>query len=161
MRRIEDIGQDPSRRRPGRLRQPRREIEHARAEVDPDDFVGSQIPERQGVATTRALEVDRAPAPAVEVADELDLDAEQVDAARADQPDGFVEPALVSLRRLVPGRTVRRMHGPHVGEFHGGRPADKLPVISHAGSVASDDRRRLPLKDDDRDHRPDTGLTVA
>ena len=58
------------------------ELEHARAEVDADDLVRALVPERERVATARALEVDRPPAAAVQVADELDLDAEQVRPAR-------------------------------------------------------------------------------
>ena len=46
--------------------------------VDADDLVGAEVPERQRVAAAGALEVDRPPAAAVEIADELDLGAEQV-----------------------------------------------------------------------------------
>ena len=53
----------------------RGELEHPRAEVDADDLVGAEVPERQRVAAAGALEVDRPPAPAVEVADELELAA--------------------------------------------------------------------------------------
>ena len=87
----------------GGLGQPPGELEHPWAEVDADDLVGAEVPEGKRVAATGALQMDGAPAAAVEVADQLGLDAEQVRAARADQGDGLVEPALVSLGRLVPG----------------------------------------------------------
>ena len=62
----------------GGLGQARGQVEHPRAEVDPDHLVGPEVPERQRVAPAGALEVDRAPAAAVQVADELDLGAEEV-----------------------------------------------------------------------------------
>ena len=50
-----------------------RELDHPRAEVHADDLVGAQVPERQAVPAAGALEVDRPPAAAVEIADELEL----------------------------------------------------------------------------------------
>ena len=91
----------------GGLGQPRGELEHARAEVDADDLVGAEVPERERVAAARALEVDRPPAAAVQVADQRGLDGEQVRATGPDQRDGLVEPALVALGGLVPGGPVR------------------------------------------------------
>ena len=78
MGRVEDVRQDPARRRPGRVAQARRQLEHPRAEVDADDLGGAKVPQRQRVATGGALEVDGPPAPAVQVSDQLHLGAEQV-----------------------------------------------------------------------------------
>ena len=85
MRCRDDVRLDPASGRAGGRRQSRGELEHARAEVDADDLVGPEVPERQGVAAAGALEVDRPPAAAVQVADELHLGAEQVDATRSDE----------------------------------------------------------------------------
>ena len=46
-------------------------IEHARAEIDPDHFLGAVVPERERVAASGALEMDGPVAAAVEVADRL------------------------------------------------------------------------------------------
>ena len=96
-----------------------RELEHARAEVDADDLVGAQVPERQRVATAGALQVDRAPAPSVQVADELELRREEVRPARRDQLDRLGEPALVALGGLVPGPAVGGVHAADVGRSAG------------------------------------------
>ena len=81
------------------------------------------------------------------------LDTEQVRAARADQRDGLVEPALIALGGLVPGRAVGGVHRRDVGELGRGRPPDQLRVVCHPRSVASGRGgcRRAP-QDDDRDH---------
>ena len=112
---VEDVGLDPSGRRAGRGGQPRGELEHPRAEVDADDLVRAEVPQRQRVAPAGALEVDRPPAAAVKVADEVVLDREQVRATGPDQRDRLVEPALVALGGLVPGRAVRGVHRRDVG----------------------------------------------
>ena len=83
--RVEDVGLDPSRRGARRGRQAGRKLEHPRAEVHADDLVRAGIPERQRVAAAGALEVDRPPAAAVEVADQVLLDGKQVRAAGPDQ----------------------------------------------------------------------------
>ena len=50
----------PGRRgRPGRGRQALGQLEHPRTEVEPDDLIGAEIPERQRVAPAGALEMDR------------------------------------------------------------------------------------------------------
>ena len=129
------------------------QLQHPRAEVDADDLVGALVPERQRVAAAGALEVDRPAAAAVEVADELDLDAEQVRAARTDQRDRLVEPALVALGGLVPGRPVG---GVHRRRRRRARPrsAGRISSASSAirRSVASGGAL-MPhaLQDDDRD----------
>ena len=52
----------------------RGELEHPRAEVDADDLVGAEVPQRQRVAAAGALEVDRPAAAPAQVADEVVLD---------------------------------------------------------------------------------------
>ena len=149
MGRVEDVGQDPAGRRAGRLVRRACELEHPRAEVDADDLLGALVPERERVAAAGALEVDRPPAAAVEVADELDLDAEQVRAARPDQRDGLVEPALVALGRLVPRGAVGRVHRADVRALRRRRRSDQIDVVLHRGEgsragARADDGRGLP-----------------
>jgi hypothetical protein len=131
VRRREHVRLDPAGRGAGRVRETSREREHPRAEVDPDDLVGTQVPEREGVPPAGALEVDRPAAPAVEIADELDFDAEQVDPPAPDQSHGLLEPALVPLGRLLPGSPVRGVHPVHAGQLGRGGRAD-VGLVRHA-----------------------------
>ena len=126
MGRVEDVGQDPAGGSAGGRGQSRRELEHTRAEIDPDDLVGALVPERQRVAAARALEVDRPPAAAVKVADQLHLDPEEVGPAGSDERDRLVEPAFVPFRRLVPGDAVGRVHGADVSELIRRRRTDDV-----------------------------------
>ena len=91
-----------------------------------------------------ALQVDGATAAAVEVADQLRLDTEEVGPAGPDQLDGFVEPALVALGGLVPGGPVRGVHAADVREFLGRRRPDQGWVIRHPRSLASGGDRMRP-----------------
>ena len=72
-----------------------------------------EVPERQRVPAAGALEVDRPPAATVEVADELDLDAEQVDPAGPDERRRPLRTSPRSARRPRPRRPgSRRASGP-------------------------------------------------
>jgi hypothetical protein len=68
--------------------------------------------------------VDRAGAPTVEVADELDLGAEEVRAAPRDERHRLVEPPLVPLSGLVPRDAIGGLHGQDVGRLGRGGRAD-------------------------------------
>ena len=120
--------------RPDGGRQAARQLEHARAEVDADDLVGAEVPERERVATAGALQVDRPPAAPVQVADQLELRGQEVRATRRDELDRLGEPALVALGGLVPRPAVGRVHAANVGPFRGGRGADvrMRVVLGHA-----------------------------
>ena len=61
-----------------------RELEHARAEIDADDLVRAQVPQRQRVPAAGALQVDRPPAPSVQVADELQLRRQEIGRRRSE-----------------------------------------------------------------------------
>jgi hypothetical protein len=87
--RVEHIGEDPAGGRARGRRQALRQVDHPGAVVDPDHLRGPQVPQRERVAATGALEVDRAAAVPVQVADELDLNAEQVRPTRTDQGHGL------------------------------------------------------------------------
>ncbi len=108
--------------------------EHARAEVDADDFLCPEIPEGQRVPAPGALEMDRPPATTVEVTDQLDFGTEEVDAARSDEGDGLVEPAFVALGGLVPRKPVGRVHRSWVGKLRRGGEAD-VRVFGHPRSL--------------------------
>ncbi len=157
--RLEDVGQDPAGRRTGGGAEPGGEIEHPRAEVDAHDLLRAEVPEREGVPAARALEVDRPPASAVEIADRLELRREQVRSAGPDELDRLVQPALVSLGGLVPGGPVRPVHRARVGPLRRGRRADQLGrrVIrrrAHPASLATGGPTGRPRG---RSARPDHG----
>ncbi len=128
VRRVEDVGQDPARRRPRGGGQTRRQVEHPRAEVDADDLVRSQGPQRQRVATGGALEMDGSPAATMEVPDQLDLGTEQVRATAPDFGDGVRQPALVAFGRFVPGRAIGVVHEARVRALAGRRRPDQRGV---------------------------------
>ena len=136
VRRVQDVGQDPPRRRACRVGQSRRKLQHPRAEVDADDLVRAEVPERERVATGGALEMDRPPASPVQVADQLDLCPEQVRATAPDLGDGVRQPAFVAFGRLVPGGLVGAMHETGIGPLAGRRRPDQpAVVVSHARSL--------------------------
>ncbi len=135
MRRVEHVGQDPAGRRTGRLGQPGRQLQHPRAEIDADDLVGAQVPQRERVPTGRALEVDRPTAPAPQVADQLDLGPEQVRPAAPDLRDRVGQPALVPLGGLVPGRPVGGVHQAWIGPLARRRRTDQGDVVGHPWSL--------------------------
>ena len=153
MRCRNDVRLHPASGRAGGRRQSGGELQHPRTEVDADDLVRPEVPQGQGVAAAGALEVDRPPAAAMQVADELHLGAEQVDTTRSDERYGFVEPAFVALGRLVPREAVGGVHPGRVGQLLRGRGAD-VRVIGHPRSVAvaSGRGRRLTLENDHRNH---------
>ena len=119
VRRIEDIGLDPRGGGTDRIGEPSGELEHPRTEVDPDDLVRTQVPERERVAPAGALEVDRPMTASVQVADELELGGQEVRPARTDQGHCLVEPALVPLGGLIPGGPVRAVHAGDIGALRG------------------------------------------
>jgi hypothetical protein len=130
VRRLEHVGLDPTGRRVDGRRQPAGEFEHPRAVVDPDDLVGPEVPERQGVAPGRALEVNRPAAAAVEIADQLELGRQEVCAAAADQVDRLRQPALVPLGRFVPCQSGGGLHATGVGSLGRGGRSHVLRAIS-------------------------------
>jgi len=140
VRRVEDVRLDPARRGAHRRREARRQLEHARTEVDADDLVRAKVPERERVASAGTLQVDRPAASAVQVAEELQFRREEVVATRRDQLDGLVEPALVALRGLVPGVSVGGVHAAHIGPLvgRGGTDVRVCFVGGHARESTTD-----------------------
>ena len=150
VRGVEHVGLDPARRGTGRVAQPLRELEHARAEVDADDLVGAEVPEGERVAPAGALKVDRPGASTVEVADQLDLRAEQVRPAARDERHRLIETDPRIARRPGPMRRDWRRASPGRRPPRPGWPAGHAsPLAVHRVSrrsvLGSDDGSRLPF----------------
>ena len=124
VRRVEDVGFDPAGGCADRASQLLGKPQHPRAVVDADDFLGPKIPQREGVPAGGALQVDRPPAPPVEIADQLELRWQQVCPTRPDQLDRLGQPAFVALGGLVPGKPGGSLHATRICAFRRARRAN-------------------------------------